>query len=141
MSVHKHIHPALQRWLLLSAFGLGLAACAGMSDEMESYQVATLRYEQALRWQDYDGVVSFHKNEIADISPQKLKRLKSYKVTAYKVVSSIVAPDMQHATQTVEIKYFNSDYQLVHDLTLHNRWEFDPKKNRWLLLNPLPAFK
>ena len=130
-----------RRRLVLGILSLTLGACAGISKEMETYQLETRHYEQALRWQDYDAVISFHKDARKSITPQSLKRLKKYKVTAYKVVSSVVSPDMQHADETVEIKYFNTDYQLVRDLTLQNRWEYDAKQNRWFLINPLPAFR
>lgn len=127
--------------LVLAVLSLVLGACAGMSKEMETYQLETRHYEQALRWQNYDAVVSFHKDARKTMTTQKLKHLKKYKVTAYKVISNIVSPDARHADETVEIKYFNTDYQLVRDLTLHNRWEYDAEQKRWYLLNPLPAFK
>jgi hypothetical protein len=130
-----------RRRLVLGILSLMLGACAGISKEMETYQLETRHYEQALRWQDYDAVISFHKDARKSITPQSLKRLKKYKVTAYKVISNVVSPDMQHADETVEIKYFNTDYQLVRDLTLQNRWEYDAKQNRWFLINPLPAFR
>jgi len=132
---------SVRNWLALGALSVMLGACAGMSKEMETYQLETRHYEQALRWQDYDAVISFHKDARKNVTSQSLKHLKKYKVTAYKVISSIVSPDMRHADETVEIKYFNSDYQLVRDLTLHNRWEYNAEKKRWYLLNPLPAFK
>jgi 23S rRNA A2030 N6-methylase RlmJ len=122
-------------------FLFGIMACAGPSQQMEQYDASLRSYEQALRWQDYDLLVSFHKNEYKTLTKAKRKRLKQYRVTSYNVISNVMAPDQRHATQIVEIKYYNTDYQVVHDMTLRNRWEYDPKSNHWYLLNPLPDFK
>lgn len=122
-------------------FLCGVIACAGTSDEVELFDASLLHYEQALRWQDYDVVVSFHKNEYKTLTQEKRRWLKQFRVTTYNVISNKMDPDLRHATQIVEIKYYNIDYQVVHDLTLQNQWEYDVKSNRWYLLNPLPDFK
>ena len=136
VSQHKLFHITV-----FIVFLAGLAACAGPSKEIQSYDLALLRYEQALRWQDYDGLVSFHKNEYKTLTKEKRAYLKHFRVTSYNVISNVMDPDQRHASQTVEIKYYNTDYQVVHDLTLQNHWEFDPKSERWYLTNPLPDFK
>lgn len=128
-------------FLVFATFLLGIMACASTPDEMELLDLSMHSYAQALRWQDYDVVVSFHKNEYKTLTQEKRRWLKQFRVTSYNVVSSKVEPDRRHATQLVEIKYYNRDYQVVHDMTLHNDWEYDPKSNRWYLLNALPDFK
>lgn len=105
------------------------------------YNMSLLHYERALRWQDYDVVVGFHKNEYKMLTPEKRAYLKHFRVTGYNVISSRMDPDQRHATQTVEIKYYNTDYQVVRNLTVQNRWEFDEKSQHWYLQNPLPDFK
>ena len=134
----KHRVPQL---LLFTTTIFGVFACAGPSKEMETFDMSLLRYEQALRWQDYDVVVNFHKNENQTMTKERRKRLKQFRVTSYNVISTVVDPDQRHAKQTVEIKYYNTDYQVVHDMTLQNRWEYEAKSNRWYLLNPLPDFR
>ncbi|MEJ2361495.1 MAG: hypothetical protein P8Z75_08725 [Gammaproteobacteria bacterium] len=132
---------SLFRLFILAVLLLGLTACAGTSDELQLFNLAQMRYEQALRWQDYQGVVSFHKDAYKHASREGRKRFKQFKVTEYKVVSDVMEPDMRHDTQTVEIHYYNTDYQIVHSMMLRNRWEYNPKTNRWFLLNPMPKFK
>ena len=127
--------------LFYAVFLFGVTACATTPDEMQLFDIALLRYEQALRWQDYDVVVSFHKNEYKTLTSEKRNWLKQYRVTAYNVISSKMDPDRRHAIQIVEIKYYNVDYQVEHGLTLTNQWEYNAKTNRWYLLNPLPDFK
>lgn len=62
-------------------------------------------------------------------------------MSGYNVVYNTMAPDLQHATQVVEVKYYNTDYQVVREMTLRNEWEFDEKAKQWYLTNPLPDFK
>ena len=127
--------------IVFLVFLFGAAACAGPSEKMQLFDSSLRNYEQALRWQDYDLLVSFHKNEYKTLTKAKRKRLKQFRVTSYNVISNVMDPDQRHATQNVEIKYYNIDYQVVHEMTLQNRWEFDPQSNHWYLLNPLPDFK
>lgn len=139
--ISRHIRTRSSALFILVVVTFALSACATPSQEMEQYNLAMIRYEQALRWQDIDGLVSFHKNEYKSLTKEKRKYLKKFRVTSYNEVSNIMNPDERHASQTVEIKYYNTDYQVVHELTLHNRWEYDEKTRRWYLLNPLPDFK
>jgi 23S rRNA A2030 N6-methylase RlmJ len=127
--------------LIMAMVLFGITACAGPSQEVQLYDTSLRHYEQALRWQDYDAVVSFHKNAYKALTQEQRKQLRQFKVTSYREVSNVMDPDERHATQLVEIKYYNTDYQIVHDLTLKNQWEYDTKSNHWYLLNPLPAFK
>lgn len=117
-----------------------LSGCAATSQELTQFDLAQMRYEQALRWQDYQGVVSFHKDAYKHASREARKRFQHFKVTEYKVISDIMSPDLRHDTQTVEVHYYNTDYQIVHSMMLHNKWEYDPKHTRWYLLNPMPVF-
>ena len=98
-------------------------------------------YERALRWQNYDAVISVHKNERDKLTPEKRKSLKRFRVTAYDEVYRKLENEGMSATQLVEIKYYNDEYAVIKNLTLKNQWEYDKKTKRWSLLNPFPAFK
>lgn len=118
-----------------------LGACAAPSDEMKLFDRTIFAYEKALRWQDYDFVISIHKSEHATLTPEKRKTLKQYRVTGYNVVYTKMEADEQHATQVIELKYYNDTYNVVRDLTIQNDWEFNVAEQRWYLTNPLPDFK
>jgi hypothetical protein len=127
--------------ILLTVLFSHSVSCATTPDEIELLDKSFVLYEHALRWQDYDIVIGFHKNEQATLTAEKRKQLKKYRVTSYNVVFTKVAPDNKSATQIVEIKYYNDEYSVVRDLTLTNKWVYDPKKMHWQLTNPLPDFK
>ena len=118
-----------------------LVACASTQDEMYLLDKSFMAYERALRWQDYDVVIAFHKNEQEKLTVGQRKYLKQFRVTAYNVVFNSVEPDHKHASQVVELKYYKNDSITVRDLTLNNKWEYDDKTQHWYLTNPLPDFK
>lgn len=117
------------------------SACATTPEELKLLDKSFVLYEHALRWQDYDVVIGFHKSEHETLTDVKRKQLKKYRVTSYNVVYTKVDDDAKSATQIIEIKYYNDDYAVVRDLTLTNKWEYDEKKERWQLANPLPDFR
>lgn len=129
------------RLLSTALLFLFVAACVGPSEEVKLFDRSIFAYEKALRWQDYDFVLSIHKSEHATLTPEKRKALKQYRVTGYNVVYSKMENDQRHATQVIEIKYYNEAYNVVRELTIQNEWEFNVAEQRWYLTNPLPDFK
>ena len=120
---------------------VALSACASTPDELELLDKSFTLYERALRWQDYDLIIGFHKNERDKLTAERRKYLKQFRVTAYNVVYSKIEKDNKHASQVIEIKYYNDAYATVRELTLNNKWEYDDKALRWQLTNDLPDFK
>jgi hypothetical protein len=119
-----------------------LTACATTQDQkMYTLDKSFNAYERALRWQDVDAVIAFHKNEHEKLTVEKRKYLKQFRVTSYNVVFSNVAADGNHASQIIELKYYKNDSMTIHELTINNKWEYDEKTQHWYLTNDLPDFK
>jgi len=118
-----------------------VAACATTPDEIKLLDKSFMLYEHALRWQDYDLVIGFHKSEQETLTDVKRRQLKKYRVTGYNVVYTKIEPDNKSAKQVVEIKYYNEEYAVVRDLTVNQNWEYDDEKVRWQINNPLPQFR
>ena len=83
-----------------------ITACASTPDEIQLLNKSFTLYEHALRWQNYDVVIGFHKNEHETLTEAKRKQLKKYRVTGYNVVYTKVEPDNKSATEIIEIKYY-----------------------------------
>ena len=108
---------------------------------MKTFEKSYRLYEKALRWQDYDLMLGFHKNaEQTELTEANRKRLKQYKVSGYKILFTRIDPSEQSATQVVEVKYYNQDYNVVREMTITNLWEWNTLKERWELANPVPVF-
>jgi len=126
--------------IILFTFTL-IASCASIPTELEELDRTLFAYERALRWQNYDTVIAFHKNEHSTLTQEKRKHLKQFRVTAYDEVYRSLGRDAKSATQVVEVKYYTNEYAVIRNITLKNQWEFEEKSGRWFLSNPLPAFK
>jgi len=118
-----------------------LMACASTQEQMYALDKSFNAYERALRWQEVDVLVAFHKNEHENLTTEKRKYLKQFRVTSYNVVFSNVEVDGNHANQVIELKYYKKDTITIHELTINNKWEYDEKAQRWYLTNNLPDFK
>lgn len=129
----------LIKTILLACIG-ALSSCATMSEEGKRLSETMRFYENAMRWQDYDFVLSIHAKDDV-LSGEKRKALSVYKVTGYDVVYMKMGDDGRSATQIVEIKYYNEEYARVRDLTLKNKWKMDESSMQWYLENPFPKFK
>lgn len=120
---------------------ISIAACATTPDEVELLDKSTRAYERALRWQEYDVVIGFHKGGRDTLTAAQRDYLKRFRVTSYDEVYLKMGPDNKTATQVVVLKYYNVEYAMVRELTINNHWEYDAKSQLWLLTNPLPKFK
>ncbi len=130
------------KFLILAFIAILTSSCAIPSQEMKDFEKSYRLYEKAMRWQDYDVMFGFHKNaKKSDLTAENRKRLKKFRVSGYHVLFTRINPDEQSATQMIEIKYYNKDYNVVRDLTLTNLWEWSKEKERWELANPVPDFR
>ncbi len=128
--------------VLLSIVFLALSSCAIQSYEMKEFDKSYRLYEKAIRWQDYDLMLGFHKNATEkELSVSRRKKLKQFRVSGYHILFTTIEPDEQSGTQVVEVTYYNKDYNVVREMTITNKWEWDEKQERWELANPFPEFR
>jgi len=120
---------------------LSLGGCAFPSEAIDNFDRSYRLYERALRWQDYDLVLGFHKNEKDKLTEVSRKKLKKFRVSGYNVLFTTINADEKSATQVVEVKYYHQEYAVIRDITLTNKWEYDETKERWELANPFPDFR
>jgi len=136
-----------QQSLILNLFIVGFitiltSSCAVTSEQMRQFSISYRLYEKAIRWQDYDLMLGFHKNASEkEMSEDRRKKLKQYRVSGYNILFTRVNPDEQSATQVVEVKYYNKEYNVVREMTITNKWEWSEDKLRWELANPFPNFR
>jgi hypothetical protein len=98
-------------------------------------------YESAIKWSDFEKADSFiskqnPKKEL--ILPDK-KFLKKIQITSYELQNRKIHTEKSMVEQTVEIKYYNTDY-LVEKVVEDNQiWIYE--SNSWQLSTGLPAFE
>jgi len=133
-------HSAITYFLLLTA--IIVAGCATIEEEkrMETLSKTTEKYRSAIRWRLYETAENL--TETSDNTEHSdLDRLKKIKVTAYKTVKKNISDDGTEARQTIEIKYFHTDYLVEKTIIDKQLWKYDPGQNRWHLQSGLPEFK
>lgn len=138
----NYIQPFKIKILLLSIIFLVLSSCAIQSYEMKEFDKSYRLYEKAIRWQDYDLMLGFHKNATKkELSESRRKKLKQFRVSGYHILFTTIDPSEQSAIQVVEVKYYNKDYNVERDMTITNKWEWNEQIERWELANPFPDFR
>ena len=130
-------------WRLLFAYliiGFICASCA--SNQVEnSRSEAFKQYETIIRWSQWDAAVNFIAPDYLEqhpISRLDMDRLRLFKVTNYTLRSTNISDDGLSATQTVEIKLFNTRQAIERSVIDQQVWEYNPESKRWLLHSGLP---
>ena len=120
-----------------------LAGCATMdgNHRMNSLTTTTDNYRNAIRWGLYDVADNLRGVEESENQSRELERLKKINVTSYKSVHKDMSDDGNEAKQTVEIKYYHTDYMVEKVLIDKQVWKYDSEKKAWHLQSGLPEFK
>ena len=118
-----------------------MSACASIDDSKKTitFDNATRRYEQALRWGDFQTIDSFRRH--SDMAPAEQSRLGSVRVTSYDTVGTTESPDRTRVMIDVVIGYYNEYTMKEVSITDHQSWEYDPAEQAWFITSPLPDFK
>lgn len=128
---------------ILSLCILMFLGCATVTDFRLSKQFEKVAesYSAALRWEDFELAKSF-------VSKQNLKGgstlpdpdiLKKIKITSYDLQNLKMNTEKLMVEQTVEIKYYNTDYlieKIIHDNQI---WIYE--SDSWYLSTGLPVFE
>lgn len=128
---------------ILSILVLIVISCATFNDQkrLDSLEVLTDRYENAIRWGFYElagGLVKTSEGP-ANTAPD-YERLKKIRVSSYKVLNRGAEKGELKAVQVVEIRYYHIDYMIEKVLTDTQLWEYDTSEEKWYLTSGLPAF-
>ncbi len=118
-------------------------SCATLTDIrlIDRFDKVAESYESAIKWSDFDKADSFISKQNPKkklILPDK-KFLKKIQITSYELQNRKIHTEKSMVEQTVEIKYYNTDY-LVEKVVEDNQiWIYE--SNSWQLSTGLPAFE
>lgn len=119
---------------------LQLSSCSFTPEAYDSLEKTLEAYERAIRWRNYSGAQAFllHPEEISDF---KRQRLINIRVTSYKTIQQIIAPDYSKAELIVDIRYYYDNSAIERVLTDRQVWLYEEEMNRWRLDTPFPNFQ
>lgn len=127
-------------FLLLSLAVITLVACTS-NPVTKSRGEAFKQYETIIRWSQWDAAADFISLDYQaehPITRLEMDRLRLFRVTQYNLRSANVFDDGKSASQTVEIKMFNSNQGVERTIIDQQEWRWDEDRERWLLHSGLP---
>lgn len=127
-------------FLLLSLAVITLVACTS-NPVTKSRGEAFKQYETIIRWSQWDAAADFISLDYQaehPITRLEMDRLRLFRVTQYNLRSANVFDEGKSASQTVEIKMFNSNQGVERTIIDQQEWRWDEDRERWLLHSGLP---
>ena len=127
-------------FLLLSLAVVTLVACT-TNPVTKSRGEAFKQYETIIRWSQWDAAADFISLDYQaehPITRLEMDRLRLFRVTQYNLRSANVFDEGKSASQTVEIKMFNSNQGVERTIIDQQEWRWDEDRERWLLHSGLP---
>lgn len=119
---------------------LNLSSCSFTPEALDSLDKTLKAYEKAIRWRNYKFARRLQKNPV-DISDYQRQRLKNIKVTSYKIIGKVIAPDFSKTDLIVDIRYYHDNSAVERVLTDRQAWVYEADANRWQLDSAFPDFK
>jgi len=117
-----------------------LSSCSFTPEAFDSLDKTLKAYEKAIRWQDYKFARVFQLNPV-EISDFQRQRLKSIRVTSYKVIHKVISHDFSKTDMLVDIRYYQDSSAVERVITDRQKWIYDAEADRWQLDSPFPDFK
>jgi hypothetical protein len=133
----------MQRFIALFLLAAILSGCASMDERKKTtlLDMATRRYESAIRWGDYATANAYRLHDSADALATNPENLKRFRVTSYETMNTVLNEDETEAQVVVLIKYYDEERMQEVTLTDRQTWKYDTEAGLWHLDSPLPAFR
>ncbi|MGR8919304.1 MAG: hypothetical protein ACU85V_06780 [Gammaproteobacteria bacterium] len=133
------------RATLVLVCALTLAACSGMpSVKRESrsnkFEAAVKTYTKLMRWGYFDEAAKYVRSRDGAPIEVDLARISSFRVSAYRNVSQLMADSGEEGRVVAMIDYYQIDSGVIRTLRDEQLWWYDEETKRWHLGSPLPAF-
>ncbi len=120
-----------------------VSACATLHNKNRSRDQTLEGYAAALRWGGFQEAWSYVDPAVRAAHPltaQQKALYDSVRVAEYDTPGPVATgPDT--IEQTVQIQLIAKSSQRVYGVVDHQRWRWDPGKNRWWLESGLPEIK
>lgn len=137
--MEKSVVKSLFKLVLVFTIFSSLFSCSLSPDAMVTLDKSIMSYERAVRWGEFTRAKSFHK-DAPTLSDLERRRLKLYKVTAYKTLQNDT-PNRHNAYLLVEIKYYKNDRPVIKSMTVKQHWKREAESEIWYLDTPFPKFR
>ena len=98
-------------------------------------------YEMTLRWGYLQNLGDYLAPDVQPAGTLTEAELKNIRITGYELMRPPVYLDLEHVTQTVQIRYVFKDRQVEKQLMDQQLWSYNHETERWNRANPIPSLK
>jgi hypothetical protein len=122
---------------------LVIAACNGTNVKLKanSLEKAIDEYSAAWRWALYDNITAMHKNKDGGNFELDSEKLKTVRVTAYRITEKIINESVTEATVKGEIEYYYTTQGTLKKVSFEHLWWYDETRKSWFNASQIPQFK
>jgi hypothetical protein len=130
------------RKLALYCLVVLLAAC-GAAEKKKAYDLneAIDDYVAALRWSRGDEARSYHLTRDGERPPEDVSAMEDIRVTGYHIRKRAINQELDAASVTADIDYYQEEYGTLKHMTLHQEWWYNEELNRWFIESDFPTFE
>ncbi len=128
--------------LLLSLIAISLFSCA-TEHSREAFDMTLEKYNQLVRWRDFDGAAIFLSASVAGEFQERVKAAQNARITDYSIVDVQYDDKAREASAVVTFSYYLITSGLVTKVTDHQKWVYvnEGGAKGWRLKSPLPKFQ
>lgn len=121
-----------------------LASCngpGGIKKRVTSLDETITDYNVAWRWGFFNKIEDYHRKN--DDEEQKFDRssFKNIRITGYSISEKIINEDIDEATVTGVLNYYNNEYGTLKELPFTHHWWYEEESKRWFNGSDYPEFK
>ena len=101
------------------------------------------KYNQFLRWQDFDRAALFSSASIAERFGERVKAAKGVRITDYQIIDTKYNEKTLEASAVVTFSYYLITKGLLTNLTDNQKWAYieEDGGKAWRLKSLLPEFR
>jgi hypothetical protein len=120
----------------------GLVSCV-TSQSREAFDANLEKYNQLVRWRDFDRAVLFLSASVSGEFGERVKAARDARITDYQITDVKYDDKTGEASAAVTFSYYLLTSGLVTKVTDHQKWVYADEGGvkEWRLKSPLPEFR
>ncbi len=122
---------------------VSLVSCATKETTREVFQMNLEKYNQLLRWQDFDRAALFSSPSISDRFAERVKAARGVRITDYQIIDVKYNEKTLDASAVVIFSYYLITKGLLASVTDNQKWAYidEDGDKAWRLKSLLPEFR
>lgn len=122
---------------------VGLVSCASKETTREIFDMNLEKYNQLLRWQDFDRAALFSSASVYDKFAERARSAKNVRITDYQVLDVRYNEKTLEASAVVTFSYYLLTKSLLTNVTDNQKWAFTEEDGvkAWRLKSLPPEFR